>query len=344
MVMYPGPDWWVKIGDFGISKRAIEGVTSLHTKVFTPEYAAPELRGLGVSRTVANGPKDEITYTFAIDMWSFGEICVRLLTKSAAFPELMQLVNYKLYGIFLPDDALYQNGLGSDCRSFIRKAMDMNPESRFTAEEAQGHPWITKFKKAPFSQDAIIPTPPSSEVAPIDDKAEETFTASAQCQSQGTAEWDTVEPLQVTAISRDKTETSQAPDTRSSSSALTDKLTDEEPPVLESSALGAAITKGSSLPVESDHGPAVLANQEGWATILEPSSSFVKNAHGPKSQEVNVQSATMQNTKPPRNTANGKLASSLSQDLQPGDYLLVLRKFPSQIQTVLSRSFPTASS
>lgn len=302
--MYPGPDWWVKIGDFGITKRAVEGVTSLHTKVFTPEYAAPELRGLGVSRTVANGTKDEITYTFAIDMWSFGEICVRLLTKAAAFPELMQLVNYKLYGIFLPDDVLYQNGLGSDCRSFIRKAMDMNPENRFTAEEAQRHPWITKFKKAPFSRDVKSSSSPPGGIASMDDITEE-ITAYLQSQSEGTADWDTIESLQATAISSDKPEISRASDTRSHDAASTDMSTEKKEPLAP--------------------GNAALR-----ATILGPSFLSVKDNHESKSREANDQNVPIQVTKSPDSATNEKLPAPLSQDIEPGDYLFVLCKSSSQ--------------
>ncbi|KAJ5525355.1 kinase-like domain-containing protein [Penicillium frequentans] len=306
MVMYPGPDWWVKIGDFGITKRAVEGVTSLHTKVFTPEYAAPELRGLGVSRTVANGTKDEITYTFAIDMWSFGEICVRLLTKAAAFPELMQLVNYKLYGIFLPDDILYQNGLGSDCRSFIRKAMDMNPENRFTAEEAQRHPWITKFRKAPFSRDVKSSTPPSGGMASMDDITEE-ITAYLQSQSEGTADWDTIQPPQATAISSDKSETSQASNTRSHHFASTDRLTEKKGPV----------APGNPAP----------GNAAVRATILGPSFLSLKDNHESKPREANDQNVPIQVAKSPHSATDKKPPAPLSQDIEPGDYLFVLFNF-----------------
>ncbi|KAJ5650467.1 kinase-like domain-containing protein [Penicillium longicatenatum] len=310
MVMYPGPDWWVKIGDFGISKRAVEGVTSLHTKVFTPDYAAPELRGLGVSRAVNNGKKDEVAYTFAIDMWSFGEICVRLLTKTAAFPELMQLVDYKLYGIFLPDDALFRNGLGSDCRSFIRKAMDMNPENRFTAEEAQGHPWITKFKKAPYSQDVRSPTPPSSEIVPMNNAAEE-ITVQARPQSQGTAVWDTVESLQATVISRDKIETSQAPKERTHVIVDKNTLTDETDEFLR--AFGDV--------------------QSAWsigAENLNQSEHSDKGSGGSKPRIIEAfeekdRKARTGNIINRRSTPDGKLAQS--QNIEPGDYLFVLYDF-----------------
>jgi serine/threonine protein kinase len=34
-VVQKSPDWWIKIGDFGISKRIGENTTSLHTEIGT---------------------------------------------------------------------------------------------------------------------------------------------------------------------------------------------------------------------------------------------------------------------------------------------------------------------
>src|SRR5271154_4980923 len=51
-VVRKSPDWWVKIGDFGISKHIGETTTSLHTKVGTANYMAPEILD-----------EDNVTYT-----------------------------------------------------------------------------------------------------------------------------------------------------------------------------------------------------------------------------------------------------------------------------------------
>ncbi|KAL9024368.1 MAG: hypothetical protein Q9196_006568 [Gyalolechia fulgens] len=47
LVVEKGPKWWIKIADFGISKRATEGLTALRTQTGTPAFAAPEVLGLG---------------------------------------------------------------------------------------------------------------------------------------------------------------------------------------------------------------------------------------------------------------------------------------------------------
>ncbi|KAH8682605.1 hypothetical protein BX600DRAFT_492614 [Xylariales sp. PMI_506] len=46
LVSQPSPDWWVKIGDFGISKRVVEENTALRTMVGTKGYLAPEVFGM----------------------------------------------------------------------------------------------------------------------------------------------------------------------------------------------------------------------------------------------------------------------------------------------------------
>jgi serine/threonine protein kinase len=70
-----GPQWWVKIADFGISKRAVEGLTGLHTLTGTQGFTAPEVLGYGP----INDPPD-ILYTNAVDIWSTGVIALLVLT------------------------------------------------------------------------------------------------------------------------------------------------------------------------------------------------------------------------------------------------------------------------
>lgn len=41
----PTSNWWVKIGDFGISKRVEGDKTALYSQVGTPHYQAPEING-----------------------------------------------------------------------------------------------------------------------------------------------------------------------------------------------------------------------------------------------------------------------------------------------------------
>lgn len=42
MVVFKGPEWWIKIADFGLTKSALEDFTQLRTVAGTPAFAAPE--------------------------------------------------------------------------------------------------------------------------------------------------------------------------------------------------------------------------------------------------------------------------------------------------------------
>lgn len=63
LVLHKGPEWWVKVADFGISNRV--GATALRTHVGTEAYLAPEVRGF-----MAAGSDAEDTFSFAVDIWA----------------------------------------------------------------------------------------------------------------------------------------------------------------------------------------------------------------------------------------------------------------------------------
>ncbi|KAL9131407.1 MAG: hypothetical protein Q9217_000675 [Psora testacea] len=81
LVVCEGPDWWVKIADFGISKRASEGLTKLRTRTGTPAFAAPEV--LGYFRP--GDTSDDDSYTNAVDIWSLSVITFLILTGKTLF-------------------------------------------------------------------------------------------------------------------------------------------------------------------------------------------------------------------------------------------------------------------
>ncbi|KAH8737297.1 kinase-like domain-containing protein [Ilyonectria robusta] len=140
LVHKPGPDWWVKIGDFGISKRSEEDNTALRTTIGTDGYMAPELKGLIYSQ--GSSESNEFSYTFAVDMWALGELTFRMATRRPAFPDPNDLVNYVLRGQPFPLPALEVIGASSDCCDFINKSMIADPGNRLTASEACRHPWL----------------------------------------------------------------------------------------------------------------------------------------------------------------------------------------------------------
>lgn len=142
----PEKDWWVKIGDFGISKRSTDGRQAYSTvNIGTQEYMAPEVR---LFRPRNKG--DKASYTVAADIWSLGAICVRLITASPAF-DLRGLLEYYDRGEpFGPEDALASQGTSQEGRVFIQAVMARDPKLRPLAQEAIGHAWMMQDKR-PFS-------------------------------------------------------------------------------------------------------------------------------------------------------------------------------------------------
>lgn len=87
--MCRGPDWWVKIADFGISKRATEGLTVLRILTGTPAFTAPEVLGF-----IQSSDRSEDAYTNAVDIWSLGVVTFLILTGKTLFKDQRRLSQY----------------------------------------------------------------------------------------------------------------------------------------------------------------------------------------------------------------------------------------------------------
>ena len=95
----------MKIADFGISKRARDGLTVLRTQTGTPAFAAPEVLGLTPPDDKTNG-----SYTAAVDIWSLGVIAYFMLTGETLFKEQWRLVQYVLVDLQFPMASLLAKG------------------------------------------------------------------------------------------------------------------------------------------------------------------------------------------------------------------------------------------
>jgi serine/threonine protein kinase len=135
----PEGDWWVKLSDFGISKR-IHGPTEvLSTVKGTPQYMAPEL----TTHEAGSGIRVD---NRASDMWSLGEMSHRMLTATAAFSSQLSLFRYMIWSDSLPFQELAKHGASGDVESFIRALMKPTPEHRLTSDKALEHTWIQRCK------------------------------------------------------------------------------------------------------------------------------------------------------------------------------------------------------
>lgn len=127
----PPEDWWVKIGDFGISKRIADRNNPSTTLKGTSGFIAPELYGFQ-----KRGSEK------ATDMWSLGEIVARALTKVAVFRDIAALHQYSQQHTAFPDFTVRSFNVSDIAISFIASVMAADPRTRLTAEQAYQHDWV----------------------------------------------------------------------------------------------------------------------------------------------------------------------------------------------------------
>ena len=122
-------DITIKIADFGFAVKS-KGPSSLTTQCGTPGYVAPEI--------LSSKP-----YGKAVDMWSIGVIIFILLGGYPPFSDNNQSRLYKKIKAgqfeFHPD---YWTAISSEAKDLITKLLTVDPEKRYSAEQALHHPWI----------------------------------------------------------------------------------------------------------------------------------------------------------------------------------------------------------
>ena len=124
----------MKIGDFGITKRILNEQTFLRTQIGTPDYLAPEVLGYVEEETSR--------YTNAVDLWSLGCICHRMLTLESPFPKMTALVRYCLGMTELPIEALYKSTVAEEAITLVKDLMNAQPSERIDAEAALDSLWL----------------------------------------------------------------------------------------------------------------------------------------------------------------------------------------------------------
>lgn len=139
MVVEKGPVWWIKIADFGISKRRHE-LTSLQTlQRGTFGFAAPEAVGFSSDERGA-------AHVTALDMWSLGAVAFRIMTNTGAFPNFIELAEYCSEKRKFPADRLKACGISDAGQDFVTRLMLLKPEKRPLADQARQHQWIQTRK------------------------------------------------------------------------------------------------------------------------------------------------------------------------------------------------------
>ncbi|KAF9878328.1 calcium/calmodulin-dependent protein kinase type 1B [Colletotrichum karsti] len=134
----PGGEWWVKIADFGISKRPKRTISMSIAVGDTIGFMAPEV--IGLSSTT-----DDLSPDIAAqkaDMWAAGETLHFILTCAHSFGEgLEALREYARDARSFPNERLQGLGLPTSCVTFIQDLMCSHPKLRPDAEQALDHVW-----------------------------------------------------------------------------------------------------------------------------------------------------------------------------------------------------------
>jgi serine/threonine protein kinase len=134
----PPESWWVKLCDFGLTRRHGGDLGTLTVRG-TPNFMAPETIGppfIGDPNT-AN--------SFLADMWCLGETLFQALTGRSTFLNYQSLLQYQYGAIPFPDHCLRRVHVTQEAANFIRCLMAPNPNGRLDGWQAFRHPWM-KFE------------------------------------------------------------------------------------------------------------------------------------------------------------------------------------------------------
>jgi len=134
---------WVKLGDFGVSKRIkAQATTTFHTQVSTPVYSAPEVLGL-------DSNSDTSYYTNSVDIWSLGCVIYELLVGTKLFLSESQVSRYYFGKWHFPEDTLQGLSPPTDDLgiSLLKSMLIIRPEDRPTAADALSHGWFAGLQR-----------------------------------------------------------------------------------------------------------------------------------------------------------------------------------------------------
>lgn len=140
----PDGEWWVKISDFGISKRFRDSQGVSSTVKGTPAFMAPELHGFKARNSHSDPPCPN-----SVDIWALGEITHQLLTRRQAFEKIATLYSYIQGNQQFPVDRLLTQSISRNAISLISNMMQAVPVIRYTAELALQSEWFAHLRPPP---------------------------------------------------------------------------------------------------------------------------------------------------------------------------------------------------
>ncbi|KAF7856295.1 hypothetical protein EAF04_009823 [Stromatinia cepivora] len=136
LVAQKSPNWWIKIGDFGLTKRSTND-TVLQTGTGTPGYIAPE-----VCIDMESAEEESSIYTNAVDIWSFACMAYEMMAFRLPFPKPADRRTFCKGGPFPENPLRFCASEGGI--AFIKRALVPDPKARSTAIELLEDSWIHK--------------------------------------------------------------------------------------------------------------------------------------------------------------------------------------------------------
>ncbi|CAH0027501.1 unnamed protein product [Clonostachys rhizophaga] len=184
----PPQEWRVKLADFGISKRGGEITQSTDIRG-TKSFMAPEL-------LIEGSDKPEVLYSFAIDMWCFGQTIHRTLTGHNPFNSVLAIAKYWEGNVEFPTTALQSAGASEAVIGFLRSLMVADPTKRLTAKAGLSDAWVLmEFSKSNSGERSNTPSKDSKPRA----NPEAGTVLDQDTASEATACWTDVLPTRTSA-------------------------------------------------------------------------------------------------------------------------------------------------
>jgi serine/threonine protein kinase len=148
-VIDTAPRWWVKLGDFGLSKKAAE-VESFRTNEKSLLYLPPEERKRQLLPPKAVDPDfaeveamREAKRGKMIDVWATGALAFRLLTNQA----LPEDVDGDSSSDQFPRQMLIDLGASEACIDFLDQLLSAPSDKRLSSSQALALPWIGRARE-----------------------------------------------------------------------------------------------------------------------------------------------------------------------------------------------------
>ncbi|SPJ83642.1 uncharacterized protein FTOL_10158 [Fusarium torulosum] len=131
----PPAEWWIKLADFGLSKRVISDPNHTDFAMGTPGYIAPELYDTDQRRCSTRDPQKP-------DIWALGVTAFFTLTNTVPFSGRDETSLFAANRSPFPFASLRNRNVSEQGQAFILDAIKPDPRTRMNSTTALQHPWI----------------------------------------------------------------------------------------------------------------------------------------------------------------------------------------------------------